>query len=136
MADLLDNPTTSFKAKLQQAVQQLARTNIFIGTSSWKYSSWCGLLYDEQRYAYRGKFAETRFERDCLAEYAEVFKTVCVDAAYYKFPSERYLNGLVSQVPEDFLFTFKVTDDITLKRFTNLPPVSYTHLTLPTKRIV
>ncbi len=56
-----------------------------------------------------------------MTEYAEVFKTVCVDAAYYQFPSAKYLNGLVEKVPADFLFTFKVTDDITLKRFTNLP---------------
>ena len=79
------------------------------------------MLYDESRYAYRGKFAEARFERQCLAEYAEVFKTVCVDAAYYKFPDRRYLEGMVSQVPADFLFGFKVTDEITVKRFTNLP---------------
>ncbi len=50
-----------------------------------------------------------------------MFKTVCVDAAYYQFPSEKYLAGLVKKVPADFRFTFKVTDDITLKRFTNLP---------------
>jgi len=29
------------------------------------------MLYDRARYEYRGKFAETRFKRDCLAEYAE-----------------------------------------------------------------
>ena len=121
MADLFPDAQTSFKAKLQSAVQRLAASNIYIGTSSWKYSGWCGRIYDEQRYHYRGKFAETRFERDCLAEYAETFKTVCVDAAYYQFPSEKYLDGLVQKVPDDFLFTFKVTDDITLKRFTNLP---------------
>ncbi len=33
------------------------------------------MLYDRARYEYRGKFAKTRFKRDCLAEYAEVFKT-------------------------------------------------------------
>ena len=44
-----------------------------------------------------------------------------MDAAYYKFPSTKYLDGLMTKVPTDFLFTFKVTDDITLKRFTNLP---------------
>jgi hypothetical protein len=55
-----------------------------------------GQLYDGRRYEYRGKFAETRFKRDCLAEYAEVFKTVCVDAAYYTFPSERYLEGMAN----------------------------------------
>ncbi|MEY4199471.1 MAG: hypothetical protein RLZZ265_1211 [Verrucomicrobiota bacterium] len=121
MPDLFQNDQTSFKSKLLSAVQRLAASNIFIGTSSWKYPGWTGLIYDEQRYVYRGKFAETRFDRDCLTEYAEVFKTVCVDAAYYQFPSEKYLSGLVSKVPADFLFTFKVTDDITLKRFTNLP---------------
>jgi uncharacterized protein YecE (DUF72 family) len=79
------------------------------------------MLYDPARYEWRGKFAESRFEKNCLAEYAEVFKTVCVDAAYYKFPDQRYLSGLVNQVPQDFLFAFKVTDEITIRRFTNLP---------------
>jgi uncharacterized protein YecE (DUF72 family) len=37
----------------------------------------------------------SKFKRDCLAEYAEVFKTVCVDAAYYTFPSQQYLEGMV-----------------------------------------
>jgi uncharacterized protein YecE (DUF72 family) len=99
----------------------LAERGVFIGTSSWKYPGWRGMLYDEARYAYRGKFAETRFERGCLAEYAEVFKTVCVDAAYYKFPDRRYLQGMMSQVPPDFRFGFKVTDEITIKKFTHLP---------------
>jgi hypothetical protein len=40
------------------------------------------MLYDRVHYEYWGKFAETRFKRNCLSEYAEVFKTVCVDAAY------------------------------------------------------
>lgn len=42
-------------------------------------------------YHFRGKFAESRFERDCLGELAETFKTVCVDAAYCQFPSAKYL---------------------------------------------
>jgi len=79
------------------------------------------MLYDEQRYITRGKFSNPRFERDCLSEYADVFKTVCVDARYYRFPEQRYLEGLVSQVPTDFQFAFKVTDEITIKKFTNPP---------------
>ena len=121
MAELFPASENSLKSKLLSAVQRLAASNIFIGTSSWKYDGWVGQIYNEQRYPYRGKFAEARFDRDCLVEYAEVFKTVCVDAAYYQFPSAKYLNGPVEKVPGDFLFTFKVTDDITLKRFTNLP---------------
>src|SRR6266850_560473 len=100
---------------------ELAAKGVFIGTSSWKYEGWFGQLYTPQRYEYRGKVAKTRFERDCLTEYAEVFKTVCVDAAYYTFPSEKYLAGLVEKVPADFRFGFKVTDEITVKRFPNLP---------------
>jgi hypothetical protein len=121
VSDLFATAENSFKSKLQSAAQRLAASNIFVGTSSWKYEGWCGQIYDEQRYHYRGKFAETRFERDCLNEYAEVFKTVCVDAAYYQFPSTKCLDALVTQVPDEFLFTCKVTDDITLKRFTKLP---------------
>ena len=113
--------TNTFRAGPAKRVADLAANGIFIGTSSWKYPGWCGQLYDEQRYVYRSKFSEARFERTCLAEYAEVFKTVCVDAAYYSFPSEAYLAELAAQVPADFRFTFKVTDDITLKHFPNIP---------------
>ena len=109
------------RERMKQAAAKLAERGVYVGTSSWKYAGWRGSLYDESRYVYRGKVAETRFEKQCLAEYAEVFKTVCVDAAYYRFPDRRYLEGMVSQVPADFLFSFKVTDEITIKKFTNLP---------------
>src|SRR5580692_11557318 len=109
------------REKVRSTLAQLAAKGVHIGTSSWKYPGWRGMLYDEQRYVYRGKFAKSRFKQNCLAEYAEVFKTVCVDAGYYRFPDERYISGLVSQVPKDFLFTFKVTDEITVKNFTNQP---------------
>lgn len=99
----------------------LAQEGVYVGTSSWKYLGWRGQLYDESRYVYHGRFAETRFERNCLTEYAETFKTVSVDAAYYQFPTLRYLEGLAGQVPADFLFGLKVTDTITLKRYPSLP---------------
>jgi uncharacterized protein YecE (DUF72 family) len=106
---------------MKQTAAELAANGIFVGTSSWKYEGWFGQLYTPARYEYRGKVAKTRFERDCLSEYAEVFKTVCVDAAYYRFPDHRYIEGMVSQVPDDFQFGFKVTDEITVKKFANLP---------------
>jgi uncharacterized protein YecE (DUF72 family) len=105
---------------VKQQAAQLGARGLFIGTSSWKYEGWLGQLYSPARYEYRGKVAVKRFERDCLAEYAEVFKTVCVDAAYYAFPRESYLTGLAAQVPSDFQFGFKVTDEITVKRFPSL----------------
>lgn len=107
--------------KVRAGAAELAARGVFLGTSSWKYAGWRGQLYDESRYLWRGKVAESRFEKNCLSEYAEVFKTVCVDAAYYNFPSEKYLTGLADQVPADFKFGFKVTDAITIKKFPNLP---------------
>src|SRR2546427_10883954 len=53
---------------------ELAAKGVFIGTSSWKYEGWFGQLYTPARYEYRGKVAKTRFQRDCLSEYAEVSK--------------------------------------------------------------
>jgi hypothetical protein len=47
--------------------QELAEQGVYIGTSSWKYPGWCGMLYDCARYEYRGKFAKSRFKRDCGA---------------------------------------------------------------------
>lgn len=99
---------------------ELASKDVYIGTSSWKYEGWLGSFYSPDRYYYRGKIAKSRFERNCLSEYAEVFKTVCVDAAYYDFPRREYLEGLADQVPDDFRFGFKVTDAVTIKRFPNL----------------
>jgi len=105
---------------MKQAVTKLANEGVYIGTSSWKYQGWFEQIYTPSRYEYRGKVAKTRFERDCLREYAEVFKTVSVDAAYYDFPRREYLQKLANAVPDDFRFGFKVTDAVTIKKFPNL----------------
>jgi len=109
------------REQIQPRLTELARGGVYIGTSSWKYPGWRGQLYAPDRYLWRGRFAESRFRRECLREYGEVFKTVCVDAAYYQFPDRRTLGEMVGQVPADFQFALKVTDQITVKRFPNLP---------------
>ncbi len=108
------------RATIQSAAARLAKLGVYMGTSSWKYEGWLDQLYTPGRYEYRGKVATKRFQRDCLTEYSEVFKTVCVDAAYYTFPNQKYLEGLAGQVPGDFQFAFKVTDEITVKKFPKL----------------
>ncbi|CEF48984.1 unnamed protein product [uncultured bacterium] len=105
------------KEPLRRRMEQLAESNLYVGTSSWKYEGWLGQIYSRERYEYRGKIAKNRFEADCLREYAEVFKTVCVDAGYYRFPTTQSIEKLAGQVPEGFLLSFKVTDEITLKHF-------------------
>jgi uncharacterized protein YecE (DUF72 family) len=106
--------------KIKVTLAQLATSGVYIGTSSWKYEGWLGQLYTPARYEYRGKVAKTRFERDCLSEYSEVFKTVGVDAAYYDFPRRDYLLRLADAVPDDFRFGLKVTDAITIRKYPNL----------------
>jgi uncharacterized protein YecE (DUF72 family) len=99
----------------------LAARGVYIGTSSWKYPGWRGQLYTDDRYIFRGNYSQSRFDRLCLSEYAEVFKTVCVDAAYYRFPDARFMESTFDETPRDFLFGLKVTDRITVKRFPNFP---------------
>ncbi len=108
------------REQMGERAAALAAQGVYLGTSSWKYEGWMGQLYTAGRYEFRGKVAKTRFERDCLREYGEVFKTVCVDAAYYTFPSRQYLERMADQVPGDFLFGFKVTDAITVRKFPRL----------------
>jgi uncharacterized protein YecE (DUF72 family) len=108
------------REQMTKAAADLAGKGVYVGTSSWKYEGWLGQFYRPERYEYRGKVAKTRFNRDCLGEYAEVFKTVCVDAAYYDFPRREYLHKLADAVPDDFRFGFKVTDAITIKNYPKL----------------
>ncbi|MFK5922613.1 MAG: DUF72 domain-containing protein [Verrucomicrobiota bacterium] len=90
---------------------------IYLGTSSWKYQGWCGMLYDEERYLWNKTFSKASFERGCLEEYGGCFRSVCVDATYYRFPKPEYFEGLMKQAPPGFRFSFKVPDEITIKNF-------------------
>jgi uncharacterized protein YecE (DUF72 family) len=78
------------REQMKKKAADLAASGVYIGTSSWKYEGWMNQIYTPARYEYRGKVTKTRFERDCLSEYAEVFKTVSVDEAYYGFPRREY----------------------------------------------
>jgi len=108
------------RERMRERAASLAVQGVYLGKSNWKYEGWLGQLYTADRYEYRGKVAKTRFERECLREYAEVFNTVCVDAAYYTFPNQLYMERMVGQVLEDFLFAFKVTDAIAIKNYPKL----------------
>ena len=85
------------RAQMKKKAAILAANGIYVGAASWKYEGWLNQLYTPTRYVYRGKVAKSRVNRDCLSEYAEVFKTVSVDAAYYTFPSPAYLQKLADR---------------------------------------
>ena len=87
-----------------------------IGTCSWKYDSWKGLVYD------RGK---TYRPGDYLADYARHFNSVEVDQWFWSlFPGGVRLpeaaDGQANTpqaVPDDFVFTVKAPNALTLTHF-------------------
>ena len=121
LGNVLFRDTLSHRNVLAGLLRSAADQGLYLGTSSWKYKGWLGSVYEQSRYIYRGRFSETRFNRHCLKEYGEQFQTVGVDAAYYQFPSHQLLSDWFDATPGTFLFSMKVTDEITLKRFPRLP---------------
>ncbi|MBI5394654.1 MAG: DUF72 domain-containing protein [Verrucomicrobia bacterium] len=105
---------------LAARVRGWAERGVFFGTSSWKYEGWLGQVYSSERYATRGRFSKPRFERECLAEYAETFPTVCGDFSFYSFYSPQFWERLFAQVPATFQFGFKAPEMITAPRFADL----------------
>ena len=98
-------------------IQALARRNIFMGGSSWKYEGWLGQVYTRSRYQTRGRFSKRLFDDTCLSEYASIFPTVCGDFAFYQFPSDDFWGRLFAQVPAGFQFAFKAPEQITCRIF-------------------
>jgi uncharacterized protein YecE (DUF72 family) len=102
-------------SRLAPKLRALADHGVFIGTSSWKYDGWLGSIYSQDRYVTRGKYSKAKFEENCLAEYARTFPTVCGDLTFYQFPSEQYWAKLFDATPREFIFGFKVPEDITVE---------------------
>jgi uncharacterized protein YecE (DUF72 family) len=118
---LFDNFGGFDRDHLASRLQGLARENVYIGGSSWKYEGWLGQVYSRERYLTRGRFSKKLFEQECLREYAETFPAVCGDFAFYQFPNDEFWRRLFSAVPEGFQFAFKVPEQITCKVFPKHP---------------
>ena len=96
-------------------LKRWASRGIRFGGSSWKYPGWKGMIYNKE---YRSKRS---FNEQCLAEYSEVFPTVCADFALYDFPDEKHMKLIHDSTVEGFTVSLKVTDRITMKRYPELP---------------
>jgi uncharacterized protein YecE (DUF72 family) len=105
------------RVRLAARLHALANEQIYIGTGSWKYEGWIGQVYLRDRYLTRGRFSRSRFEAECLREYAETFPAVCGDFAFYQFPTDDFWRKLFGATPEHFRFAFKVPEQITCKVF-------------------
>lgn len=120
-ASLFEEPQQFLRQRLSERLRALARENVFIGASSWKYEGWIGQIYSRDRYLTRGRFSQKRFNDECLAEYAKTFPIVCGDFSFYQFPSAEYWRKLFASAPEPLQFAFKVPEDITIKEFPKHP---------------
>jgi hypothetical protein len=109
--------TLPLKEQLGAKLKWLTESNLFVGTSSWKYEGWLGSIYSPERYSSRGRFSKSRFERECLKEYAEVFQIVSGDFAFYQFPTAAFWKDLFSQVQRPFQFALKAPEEITTAVF-------------------
>jgi uncharacterized protein YecE (DUF72 family) len=106
-----------FRDQLAERLAALDAEGIHIGTSSWKYQGWMGQIYTPERYFTRGRVSEKKFEAECLAEYGEVFPTVCGDFAFYQFPTPEYWARLFHSAPGRLKFAFKVPEEVTCRKF-------------------
>ena len=81
-----------------------------IGTCSWKYDSWRGLIYSEDK------------NINYLQEYSRHYRTVEVDQWFWSLfgedtavlPKAKVVREYASSVPDDFIFCAKVPNSITL----------------------
>ncbi len=119
--DIGDPDSEVFRRRLAESLARLAREQIWVGGSSWKYEGWLGQIYTRSNYLSRGKFSKKLFEAECLREYCETFPTVCGDFAFYQFPGESFWQKLFAQAPAGFQFTLKVPEQITCKLFPQHP---------------
>jgi uncharacterized protein YecE (DUF72 family) len=93
-----------------------------IGTCSWKYNSWQGLVYSDKPY---GPY-------DYLEDYAKIFNTVEVDQWFWslfpqgtRLPDVRTVERYTASVPEDFRFSVKAPNALTLTHFYARQPKGY-----------
>ena len=77
----------------------------YVGTQSWSYLQWNGVFYDKGT-----RSGET------LAQYAQEFNAVEVDASFYGTPADAAINKWVHDTPDSFRFTLKMPQTITHER--------------------
>jgi uncharacterized protein YecE (DUF72 family) len=94
-----------------------------IGTCSWKFVSWKGLLYESGK-RYR--------QQDYLQDYARHLNSVEVDQWFWslypeaiRLPDIRTVREYAESVPDDFVFTVKAPNALTLTHFYSKQPAAY-----------
>ncbi|MCU4119923.1 DUF72 domain-containing protein [Variovorax sp. N23] len=91
-----------------QAMADALPRHVRLGTSTWSYPGWAGIVWD-------GTYAESRLAKDGLTAYARhpLLRTVCVDRAFYRPLSAIQYARLAALVPPDFRFVVKAPSLVT-----------------------
>ena len=77
---------------------------LFLGTCSWNYDSWEGLVYSKK----------CRSAAEYLIEYSQHFDTVEIDSWFYKIPSSKDVIDYKNCTSPGFHFTCKAPEQISL----------------------
>lgn len=103
----VDTATRALAERLPRALR--------LGTSSWTFPGWNGLVYD--RAVRSGVLAEHG-----LAAYCQhpLFRTVGLDRTFYKPEPASLYRRYASVVPADFRFLVKAAEDCTLARYPDI----------------
>lgn len=99
------------------------RNTLRVGTCSWKYDTWKGLVYEVDALYHAD---------DYLVDYSRSLSSVEVDQWFWslfpgetKMPDPRTVTTYAASVPADFCFTVKAPNSITLTHFYAKQPVRH-----------
>jgi uncharacterized protein YecE (DUF72 family) len=80
--------------------------SLLLGTSSWSWPDWRGILY-----------SEGCKEKEFIGEYARKLPTVEIDSTFYRSPSATTVKAWDERTPPGFIFSAKVPQAITHERY-------------------
>ena len=80
-----------------------------IGTCSWNYDSWVGLVYTERK----------KTAAEYLREYSQRFDTAEIDSWFYKIPERPEVLSYIENAEPGFSFTCKIPEQICLTHIRN-----------------
>ncbi|HEX5739123.1 MAG TPA: DUF72 domain-containing protein [Hydrogenophaga sp.] len=100
------NPAHPDEALLTLAAALPSRLRL--GTSSWTYPGWTGLLWDAE-------YPDTLLSKEGLRAYGQhpLMRTVSVDRGFYRPLTQGQYARYAAQVPEDFRFVVKAPSHVT-----------------------
>ncbi|WP_323071966.1 DUF72 domain-containing protein [Mycetohabitans endofungorum] len=98
-------------ARIDERCQRLGAAlppNVRLGTSSWSYPGWNGIVYGNE-------YSDSRLSRNGLAAYSThpLLRSVSIDRTFYAPLTVGDYARYASQVPDAFRFTVKATSSIT-----------------------